>query len=170
MGRNTNVTVTLDATDRRLVNLLQRGIPLTPRPYLEAARALGTTEEDVIQRLRRLLDEGGLTRLGAILNAPQLGGERTLAAVAAPPERLEEVIAAINRHPEISHNYERAHRYNLWFVISSEDPKAVDRVISEIERDTGLEVLNLPTLEEYRVEFYYELPDGEASPRAGGEG
>lgn len=170
MHQRTDNAVALDSTDRRLINLLQRGIPLTPRPYLEAARAVGTTEEDVIRRLRRLLDEGGLTRLGAILNAPQLGGERTLAAVAAPPERLEEVIAAINRHPEISHNYERTHHYNLWFVVSSEDPQAVQRVISEIERETGLEVLNLPTLEEYRVEFYYGLPDADENGATGSEG
>jgi len=88
-----------------------------------------------------------------------LGGERTLAAVAAPRSGsgLEEVIAAINRHPEVTHNYERTHRYNLWFVISSEDPNAIERVIAEIERETGLQVINLPTLEEYRVEFYYEF-------------
>lgn len=150
--------VQLDSTDRRLVNLLQRGFPISSRPYLEVARSLGTDEEDVIRRLRRLLDEGALTRLGAILSAPQMGGERTLAAMAVPSNRLEEVIAAINRHPEVSHNYERAHHYNLWFVISSEEPDAVARVIGEIEAETGLPVLNLPTLEEYRVEFYYELP------------
>lgn len=150
--------VQLDSTDRRLVNLLQRGFPLSSRPYLEVARSLGTDEEDIIRRLRRLLDEGALTRLGAILSAPQMGGERTLAAMAVPSNRLEEVIAAINRHPEVSHNYERSHHYNLWFVISSEEPDAVARVIGEIEAETGLPVLNLPTLEEYRVEFYYELP------------
>ncbi len=152
-----SMPVALDRSDRLLVNRLQRGFPLSSRPYSEVGQELGVTEREVIERLRRLLDEGGLTRLGAILNAPQLGGQRTLAAVAAPAERLEEVIAAINRHPEVTHNYERAHHYNLWFVISSEDPDAVERVIGEIERETGLKVVNLPTLEEYRVDFYYEL-------------
>jgi len=151
--------IVLDRPDRLLINRLQRGFPLSSRPYLEVGEALGIPEDEVIQRLRRLLDEGALTRLGAILNAPQLGGERTLAAVAAPRSGsgLEEVIAAINRHPEVTHNYERTHRYNLWFVISSEDPNAIERVIAEIERETGLQVINLPTLEEYRVEFYYEF-------------
>ena len=152
-----SMPVALDRSDRLLVNRLQRGLPLSSRPYREVAEELGIAEHEVIERLRRLLDEGGLTRLGAILNAPQLGGQRTLAAVAAPAERLEEVIAAINRHPEVTHNYERTHHYNLWFVISSEDPEAIDRVIGEIERETGLTVINLPTLEEFRVEFYYEL-------------
>ncbi len=151
------MALTLDHADRLLINHLQRGFPLSSRPYLEVGEALGIDERDVIERLRRLLDEGALTRLGALLNAPQLGGERTLAAVAAPADRLEEVIAAINRHPEVTHNYERTHHYNLWFVVSSEEPKAIERVIAEIERETGLEVINLPTLEEYRVEFYYEF-------------
>ncbi|MDO8616407.1 MAG: AsnC family transcriptional regulator [Dehalococcoidia bacterium] len=156
--RTKSDTVTLDRTDKLLINRLQKGFPVSPRPYLEIGEALGIGEQGVIERLRRLLDEGALTRLGAILNAPQLGGERTLAAVAAPAERLEAVIAAINRHPQVSHNYERTHRYNLWFVISSEDAGDIERVIHEIEAETGLPVINLPTLEEYRVEFYYELP------------
>lgn len=150
--------VTLDRTDKLLINRLQKGFPLSSRPYREVGEALGIEEREVIERLRRLLDEGALTRLGAILNAPQLGGERTLAAVAAPPDRLEKVIQAINRHPQVSHNYERTHEYNLWFVISSEDEADIARVIREIEDETGLPVINLPTLEEYRVEFYYELP------------
>ncbi|HEU4759652.1 MAG TPA: AsnC family transcriptional regulator [Dehalococcoidia bacterium] len=149
--------VELDRIDKLLINRLQRGFPVSSRPYGEVGEEVGIPEAEVIERLQRLLAEGALTRLGAILNAPQLGGERTLAAVACPPGRLDEVIAAINRHPEVSHNYERTHRYNLWFVISSEEPEAIERVIGEIERETGLAVINLPTLEEYRVEFYYEL-------------
>ena len=142
------MTVALDRADRLIINRLQRGFPLSSRPYREVAEELGLEEALVIERLRRLLDEGALTRLGAILNAPQLGGQRTLAAVAAPANRLDEVIQAINRHPEVTHNYERTHHYNLWFVISSEDPNAIERVIAEIERETGLTVVNLPTLEE----------------------
>jgi len=147
----------LDAADKLIINRLQRGFPLARRPYAEVGEELGLGEQEVIERLRRLLDEGALTRFGAILNAPQLGGERTLAAVAAPPDRLEEAIEAINRHPEISHNYERDHVYNLWFVVSSENAADIARVIGEIEAETGLRVINLPTLEEYRVEFYYEF-------------
>ncbi len=149
--------ITLDRSDKRLINNLQRGFPLSSRPYREVADALGMDEQDVIDRLRRLLDEGALTRLGAIVSAPATGGQRTLAAVAAPAHLLESVIEAINRHPEVSHNYERTHRYNLWFVISSEEADAIERVIAEIECDTGLTVINLPSLEQYRVEFYYEL-------------
>jgi DNA-binding Lrp family transcriptional regulator len=153
------MAVTTDRADRRIINRLQKGFPLSQTPFRDVGEELGVPEREVIQRLRRLLDDGALTRLAAILNAPQLGGQRTLAAVAAPEDRLEEVIEAINGHPEISHNYQRAHRFNLWFVISSEDPQAIERVIGRIEEETGLTVINVPTLEEFRVEFFYELPE-----------
>ncbi|MDP2949593.1 MAG: AsnC family transcriptional regulator, partial [Chloroflexota bacterium] len=143
--------------DRLLINHLQGGFPLCSRPYHEVGERLGLSEEEVIARLRRLLEVGALTRLGAILDAPRLGGERTLAAMQVPPERVEEVAAAINRHPEISHNYQREHRFNVWFVVSSEDGSAVQRVIHKIEAETGLNVMNLPSLEEYYVEFRFPL-------------
>lgn len=148
----------LDRNDKLLINHLQGGFPLSSRPYQEIGEALGMSEEEVIERLRRLLEEGFLTRLGAILSAPHLGGARTLAAMQVPPDRVDEVAAAINRHPEISHNYERHHRTNVWFVVSSEDPTAANRVLREIEDETGLPVMNLPALREYYVEFSFPLP------------
>jgi siroheme decarboxylase len=152
------MTIELDRNDRLLINHLQGGFPLCPRPYQEVGERLGLSEEEVIARLRRLLEVGALTRFGAILDAPRLGGERTLAAMQVPPERVEEVAAAINRHPEISHNYQREHQFNVWFVVSSEDPTAVQRVLHEIEAETDLSIMNLPSLGEYYVEFRFPLP------------
>lgn len=152
------MTVELDRTDKLLLNRLQGGFPISPRPFQDVGEELGLTEEEVIQRLRRLLDCGGLTRLGAILSPVGLGGGRTLAAMHVPPERFEEVGAAVNRHPQISHNYQRDHYYNMWFVISSEDEGDVQRVLSAIEQETGIPIINLPSLEEYFVEFRYQFP------------
>jgi DNA-binding Lrp family transcriptional regulator len=146
-------TVALDDTDRLLLNELQGGFPVTHRPFAEVGGRLGLDETDVIARLRRLVETGALSRFGTILNAPQLGGERTLAAMRVPPERFEEVAAYVNGLDTVSHNYERAHEFNMWFVISSEDQDDIDRTIARIERDTGLNVINLPTLEEFFVDI-----------------
>jgi DNA-binding Lrp family transcriptional regulator len=146
-------TVALDDTDRLLLNELQGGFPVTHRPFADVAQRLGLEEMDVIARLRRLVETGALSRFGTILNAPQLGGERTLAAMRVPPERFEEVAAYVSGLDTVSHNYERAHDYNMWFVISSEDQDDIDRTIAEIERETGLVVINLPTLEEFFVDI-----------------
>jgi DNA-binding Lrp family transcriptional regulator len=151
----TETIVELDDVDRLLLNNLQGGFPVTHRPFAEVAEKLGLQEDDVIARLRRLVETGALSRFGTILNAPQLGGERTLAAMHVPAERFEEVATFVNGLDAVSHNYERGHYFNMWFVISSEDERDIQRTIETIELETGLTVINLPTLEEFFVDLKF---------------
>jgi DNA-binding Lrp family transcriptional regulator len=152
--------VELDKNDRLILNRLQSDFPVTPRPFLDVGRELGMTEGEVIARVRRLLEAGAINRLGPVLSPTAVGGERTLAAMSVPPERLEEVAALVNSFEAVSHNYEREHHYNLWFVLSAEEPGEVERVLAAIERETGIAVMNLPALEEYFLEVRFQLPTG----------
>jgi DNA-binding Lrp family transcriptional regulator len=151
--------VELDERDRLLLNNVQGGFPLTSRPFLEIGERLGMAEDEVMARLQRLLDEGALSRFGPVLNATALGGARTLAAIHVPPERIEEVAATVNSFDAVSHNYQREHLFNLWFVVSSEEPAEVERVLSAIREKTRLPVMDLPALEEYFVEvtFHFDV-------------
>lgn len=149
--------VEIDDTDRVLLNNLQGGFPVTHRPFADVAGRLGLREDAVIARLRRLVETGALSRFGTILNAPQLGGERTLAAMRVPADRYDEVAKYVNGLDAVSHNYERTHDFNMWFVISSEDEADIARTIASIERETGLEVIDLPTLEEYFVDIRFRF-------------
>lgn len=153
--------VDLDAIDRRILNKLQGGFPVCPRPFREAAGPLGISEHELIQRLQRLVDCGGLSRFGPILNAPQLGGERTLAAMHVPADRFEEVAAFVNSLPAVSQNYEREHHLNMWFVVASENPAEIRRTLAAIQQGTGLPVLDLPAEEEYFVEVNFRFDDPE---------
>lgn len=149
--------IAIDDTDRLLLNSLQGGFPVAHRPFAEVASSLGLEEDDIIERLRRMVDNGALSRFGTVLNAPELGGERTLAAMEVPAERFDEVAAFVSGLDAVSHNYERTHRLNMWFVISSEDEEDIARTIAEIEGETGLAVLNMPTLEEYFVDIRFKF-------------
>jgi DNA-binding Lrp family transcriptional regulator len=149
----------LDRRDRILLNHVQGGVPIVSRPFREIGERTGIDEAEVIERLRRLLESGALSRFGAILSPVGLGGERTLAAMHVPPERFDQVAALVNAQPGVTHNYKRDHHYNMWFVISSEDEGEVARTLAAVERETGLEVLNLPTLDEYFVEFNFHFPE-----------
>ena len=141
----------LDTTDRKIINALQGGFPVSERPYLQAAEALGLDEQELIDRISRLLAERALTRFGPMFNAERMGGAFCLCAVAAPEERLEEVVALINAHEEVAHNYQRSHRLNVWFVLATETPERVDEVVAAIEAETGLEVCALPKEREFFV-------------------
>ena len=143
----------LDVVDRMIVNRLQDSFPLCERPFQAAARQLGLTEDDLLQRLQRLSREGVLTRFGPLYQIERTGGVFVLAAMQVPEAELEPVAAIVNAHPEVAHNYLREHRFNLWFVVAAETLEQVDRVVSTIEVDTGHPVLVMPKLREYFLDL-----------------
>ena len=149
----------LDAIDRRVITHLQEGIPIVPRPFAEAARALDMAEDALLTRLRRLLDIGAATRFGPLINADAAGGAYMLAALAVPQERFDAVAALVNAHNEVAHNYARDHRFNMWFVIAAPSRQRIEAVARTIERETALAVLRLPKLKEYFVDFRVRFPD-----------
>lgn len=145
-----------DAIDRRLLNDFQSGLPLVPRPFAAIADRLGIPESGVIERLRRLTRAGAVSRVGPVFR-PRRVGVSTLAAMAVPPERLDEVAALVNGYSEVNHNYEREHEYNLWFVLTAADRDQLGRVIDEIARRAGLPILDLPMLAEYHIDLGFQL-------------
>jgi DNA-binding Lrp family transcriptional regulator len=146
----------LDALDRRLLDDFQYGIPLAPRPFALMAEQLGVAEAEVIARMQRLTEAGAVSRVGPVFRPRQVGAS-TLAAMAVPPERLAEVAALVNTFPEVNHNYEREHDFNLWFVLTAPDQTRLERVLDEIGRRAGLPVLDLPMLAEYHIDLGFPL-------------
>ncbi len=157
---NPDVTVTTiaktDEVDRLLINRLQDGLPLVDRPFKTVGVELGLGEDEVLSRLRSLLERGILTRFGPLFDAERLGGGLTLAALHADEHEFEQVAELVNGYPEVAHNYRREHTLNMWFVVATERPERLDAVIHEIEAATGLKVYSLPKLAEYRLELRFK--------------
>lgn len=147
------MTLKLSELDRTLINRLQDDLPLVPHPFSALARELDLSEEDVVGRIRRLRDDGLLTRFGPFFDAEALGGAFCLCAMAVPIERFEDVLTKVNAYPEVAHNYERSHRLNMWFVLATESQAAISATVAQIERDTGLKVLLFPKEREYFIGF-----------------
>ena len=146
----------MDDLDRRIINTLQGGFPVSERPFLDAARTLGIGERDLIDRIENLLETGVLSRFGPMYHAERLGGGLTLAALSAPAAHFEEVAALVNAHAEVAHNYERDHELNMWFVLATERPDDIERVLAEISSETGLGVHDMRKLEEFFVGLRFE--------------
>jgi|GEM_PF-26056 len=156
-GTTSADVIPLDPLDRRIVNGLQGGFPVTDTPYADAARDLGLSEEELIRRLSQLCQSGVLSRFGPMFNAEKLGGDVTLAAMAVPDDCFDEVAEMVNAHPEVAHNYAREHKLNMWFVLSVEQPERIKEVIAEIEAETGLPVYDMPKQEEFYVGLRVEV-------------
>ena len=146
----------MEALDRRVVNALQRGLPVCERPFLAVAAELGIAEEALLARIDALLADGTLTRFGPLFDAEKLGGAFTLAAMRVPAADFERVAAQVNAFPEVAHNYAREHALNLWFVLATETPEEIAATIARIENVTGLPVLAFPKEREYFVELRLE--------------
>ncbi len=143
----------MDELDRRIINALQGGFPVVERPFAAAAQAVGASEDDLLAAIAHLLGDGVLSRFGPLFNADRMGGAFTLCAMQVPGEEFERVAQIVNGFPQVAHNYERAHRLNMWFVLASDTPEGIAPLIAEIEQATGLQVLDFPKLEEYFIEM-----------------
>ena len=148
---------------QRLLNDFQRDFPLTPTPYADMATRLGVSEAEILAALREMSDgHRVISRVGAVF-PPNTVGVSTLAAMSVPESRLREVAALITALPEVNHNYEREHRFNLWFVLTAADTAQLQSVIRDIESQTGMAVLSLPLLEEYYIDLGFPLTFGDGS-------
>ena len=145
--------MTLDQTDRAILNRMQEDLPLTSHPYATVAAELGLSEAELLSRLRRMKDDRVITRFGPFFDAAAMGGAFCLCAMAVPDEEFETVLTKVNAHPEVAHNYERTHRLNMWFVLATETPEGIEATADAIERETGISVLRFPKLQEFFIGF-----------------
>ena len=143
----------VDDTDRRIVNALQGGFPVCDEPFAAVAETLGIGAEELIARLRALLDRGVLSRFGPQYQVERMGGRFVLAALAVPEADFERVAALVNAFDEVAHNYRRDHRLNMWFVLATETPEQIPEAARQIETVTGLPVYLFPKEREYFVQL-----------------
>jgi len=150
-----------DMTDLYILDALQDDIPLVPRPFEAIALRLGIPEQVLLDRLKRLQDEGIVRGISPFLESRHMGlSAATLIALHVPEDRVHEIAAIISSYPEVSHNFRRDHYYTLWFTISGKNEEAIQSVLAEILRRTGIpdtDVLNLPTVKKLKVDVRFSF-------------
>ena len=142
--------------EQRLLNEYQHDFPLVKRPFLAIGNQLGIEEDEVIECLGNLSALGAVSRVGPVFS-PGCIGASTLAALAVPPEQLDEMARWINVLPEVNHNYEREHVYNLWFVVAAPNQAWLDAVLQRISRHSGYPMLVLPLVERFHIDLGFDL-------------
>jgi len=142
------------AFERKLLNRIQAGLPLEDRPFGKIAEELGTTEERVISTIRSLKARRIIRRLGGIFSSRRLGYSTTLVVGAVPERRLKRALRIINGYDEVTHNYLRECRYNVWFTIIAPSKRRTADIIREIRRKTGIRDFHeLPSEAFYKLDL-----------------
>jgi DNA-binding Lrp family transcriptional regulator len=145
----------MDEMDRNIINSLQGDFPIEDHPYQIVAQRLGIEENELLDRLEILLENRTLTRFGPMYDIQKLGGSFSLCAIRVPTERFEEVTEIVNSFPEVAHNYERDHEFNMWYVLATESLAQIDTTNLAIEKQTGLKVYNMPKIQEFFVGLHF---------------
>ncbi|MEN8107274.1 MAG: AsnC family protein [Pseudomonadota bacterium] len=134
----------LNESDHKLVAAIQDGLPLVPHPYAALAATIGTTEADIIERLRRLQDDGMVKRMGVVVKHRALGYHANAMVVwDIPDSDIERVGELLAEQECVTLCYQRPRRlpdwpYNLFCMIHGREREAVLRRLAQIIDANGL--------------------------------
>ena len=126
----------LDELDRQIITVIQTGMPVSSKPYLEIGKQLGITEDEVIARIKKFSDDGVIKRFGIVVRHHELGYRANAMTVwDIPDEKVSELGVCMGKFDFVTLCYRRPRRlpawpYNLFTMIHGQDR---DHVLKNIE-------------------------------------
>lgn len=141
---------------KHLLDDYQQQLPLSLTPYADMADQLGVTEQEVLQSLQTLHQDGVISRIGPVFT-PNRVGVSTLVAMSIPDKELECVARIVSAFAEVNHNYERQHHFNLWFVVTASSEQHLEQVLQDIEMLTEHSLMPLPMLEDFHIDLGFKI-------------
>ncbi len=137
----------LGAEERKVVAAVAAGLPIVEAPYEHVAADVGTSQTELISLLERMLADGRIRRIGAIVRHRRLGYEANAMVVwDVPDERVGELGRELARDPAVTLCYRRARSapqwpYNLYCMVHG---RRRSRVLYEVKRISGLYAARFP--------------------------
>jgi siroheme decarboxylase len=171
-SRRDGAAIPLDEADKKLLNLMQGSFTLDPRPFAHVAGLAGLTEDEVLTRVRRLLDKRIIREITPIFDTRALGYQSMLVAAKVDAQHPHRAAQIINSHPGVTHNYLRNHDFNLWFTIAVEPGSrlGLDGTLDVLAAETGAQsIRQLPTLKLFKIRMDLEMEGGTDALAAPGE-
>jgi len=154
-------TANIDETDKKILQLLQDDFPLVEQPYKAIGEKLNLTENQTINRLKHLTQQGVIQKIGPVVNKTKTGKPAaTLVALKVPAERVTAVAQVINQYSGVSHNYLRDHEYNVWFTLNAPTSSELETTLTEILQKTAVaakDMLNLPTKNCFKINVRFQI-------------
>jgi DNA-binding Lrp family transcriptional regulator len=148
----------LDDTDRTILNAIQSDFPLESRPFAAIGRRTGLTEAEVVDRVKRLKQDGVIRRIGGNFVPEKLGYVSTLCAASVPEERIDVFARAVNDYNGVTHNYIRENSFNVWFTFIAPSRNAIAESLAEVSRKTGVtRIINLPATRVFKIRAAFNL-------------
>ncbi|GAB6125132.1 siroheme decarboxylase subunit alpha [Humidesulfovibrio idahonensis] len=149
----------MDDYDKQILDIIQSSFPIDPRPYAVVGEQVGLTEAEVLARVRRLKGEGVIRRMGANFGSRELGWKSTLCGAEVPQDKLDAFVTEVNKHPGVTHNYLRAHKFNVWFALIAPTTEDIEATLNGITAKTGVPIMNLPASKLFKIKVDFQMGD-----------
>ncbi|MCW3491145.1 siroheme decarboxylase subunit alpha [Dethiobacter alkaliphilus] len=150
----------LSGADREILNILQSRYPLVSRPYAAIAQEVGLTEEEVMKRVATLKESGLVRRIGGIFDSQKMGFSSTLVALKVQKDKTDAVAEAVSAYPGVTHNYQRAHEFNVWFTLVTRSEEELQKTLNEImDLDGVVKLRNLPALNLFKIGVNFDMSE-----------
>jgi siroheme decarboxylase len=150
----------LNLLDRQILDLLQNGFPLIENPCDIIADELKISPDELLDRINDLVSAGIIRRIGFSFDSHKLGFSSTLAAVMVESARVDAAAEVINKFPEVTHNYLRSGKFNIWFTIIAPTQNRIKQILEQIRSELSLDccqVLNLPHKRIFKLDARFNL-------------
>ncbi|MGE5406040.1 MAG: AsnC family transcriptional regulator [Candidatus Saccharibacteria bacterium] len=147
----------MDRTDADILNIIQDKFPVSERPFAEIADRVGISEDECLARVALMKEQGLIRRLGGIFDSPSMGMKSTLCAMIVPGDAIDSTVQVINEFKEVTHNYLRDHRYNIWFTVTADSESRRTDILQSIAAHTGFEVFSMPVRKAYKIKAVFKV-------------
>lgn len=167
----------MDELDSKILNIIQKGIPIEEHPYHKIAQNLDIKPEELINRIKYLKESGFIRRIGAVFDSSQMGYKSVLVGIDVSENQLHKVVDTINSYDAVTHNYYRVGslkspvtaknlntRLNVWFTLSTQSNIEKNNIIENISNILGVNKLyEFPKLTLFKLKVFFEMGDSKCS-------
>lgn len=138
--------------DRKLLNIIQNDFPIESRPFRSIGERLKISEEECIGVLKKLSAEGILRAIRAVISWNKIGISTVLIGMNVDQECLDSVAAEISSIDEVTHNYARDGKLNLWFTLIYDTTEKKNALLDRLRKMHGVN-----DIREFHAEKTYKI-------------
>ncbi|MGD0278067.1 MAG: AsnC family transcriptional regulator [Smithella sp.] len=148
----------MDEIDKKILNVLQKEFPLEEQPFLIVGKRCGISEDETLNRILKMKDDGVIRRIGAVFDGAKLGRVSTLCAARVPEEKIDTFVKIVNANSNVTHNYRRDNEYNIWFTVSAATAKELKAFLKEVKEKTGVtDILDMRAIKTFKINASFDV-------------
>ncbi len=148
----------IDNTDMRILNRLQKGIPIVDTPFDVVATELGIEVNELLKRISKMKESGFIRRFGGVFDTPKMGYKSILIGLSVPKKSVGKASEVINTYSGVTHNYYRDGDLNIWFTLSTKSEEEKQKILNEISQNIdAFKIYQFPSEHYFKLNVFFDM-------------